>query len=67
MKVMLPTQEFAVQKTLTQTICRMLSPLEYLLFNVNMVFLADSYFGANSVVRASYATEGSMSDALLYV
>ena len=31
----------------------MLSPLEYLLFNVNMVFLADSYFEGHAVARAA--------------
>lgn len=29
---------------LWHAITKMLSPLEYLLFNINMVFLADSYF-----------------------
>lgn len=31
----------------------MLSPLEYLLFNINMVFLADSYFNAHLIKRAA--------------
>jgi len=37
---------------LWQAITKMLTPLEYLLFNINMVFLADSYFEYDYVYRA---------------
>lgn len=38
---------------LWHAICKMLSPLEYLLFNVNMIFLADSYFEYDCISRAA--------------
>jgi len=37
----------------------MLSPLEYLLFNINMVFFADSYFEGQTVARAANLATGT--------
>ena len=55
---MLPVVENAYKQVVTKqglwyAITKMLSPLEYLLFNVNMVFLADGYFEGQTIARAA--------------
>jgi len=37
----------------------MLSPIEYLLFNINMVFLVDSYFEYQNIQRAANLIQSS--------
>lgn len=46
-------ETFSKGSDLWLAICKMLSPLEYLLFNVNMIFLADSYFEYDCINRAA--------------
>ena len=48
----LKTEE-SPSSALWQAITKMLTPLEYLIFNINMVFLADCYFEYDYVYRAA--------------
>ena len=36
-------------------VTRLLSPLEYLVFNINMIFMIDSHFEYSNVQRAAQA------------
>jgi len=46
-------------RTLWTALKKMLSPIEYLLFNINMVFLVDSYFEYQNIQRAANLIQSS--------
>jgi hypothetical protein len=48
-----PSARYEQAQVLWKAISKIFSPLEYLLFNINMIFLIDGYYNFDHIQRAA--------------